>query len=226
MAKLVRPAYLLPIALVLAWLFDHFFWGKAVGVSFPTFTLLLIAAGLWLARRSKLKPARESLWLIVVIILLSLVSVLRAEPFSLLSSILLSVSLLGLLALGFLGGRWVSYGFADHVVNLSTLIPRGLRLLQDTEEGNARKNGQPSIFRSLLPVSRGLILALPLLFFLSLLLSSADAFFANWLGDLFSNFEKVPEYVLRGLIILGLTYCLAAAYFYAFARSRDTTLLA
>jgi len=226
MAKLVRPALLFPISFILAWLFDFLFWGKAVGVSFPVFILLLVAAGFWLARRSKLKPARESLWLILAIILLSLVSVLRAEPFSLLTSRLLIVSLLGLLALSFLGGRWVSYGFADHVVNLSTLIPRGLRLLRDTEEGNARKNGQPSIFRSLAPVARGLILALPLLFFLSLLLSSADAFFANWLGDLFLNFEKVPEYVLRGLIILGLTYCLAAAYFYAFARSRDTTLLA
>jgi hypothetical protein len=70
------------------------------------------------------------------------------------------------------------------------------------------------------------LLVLPLLFFLSLLLSSADPFFADWLGDLFFNFEKAPEYLLRGLVIVGLAYCLAAAYLYALGRSRDTTLFA
>lgn len=226
MAKLFRPITLFPISLILAWLFDHFFWGKAVGVSFPIFTLLLIAAGLWMARRSGLKPSQESMWLTLLIVLLSLASVFRAEPFTLLTSRVLVVILLALLAHSFLGGRWVSYGFADHVVSLFGLIPRGLGLLQKTREANPRKKGKQSIFRSLAPVARGLLLVLPLLLFLSVLLSSADPFFAEWLGDLFLNVENAPEYVLRGLIILGLAYSLVAAYLYAFFNSKDQALLA
>ena len=226
MAKLFRPVYLFPISLVLAWLFDHFFWDKAVGVSFPIFTLLLITAGLWMARRSRLKPARESLWLILLIVLLSLVSVSRAEPFTLLTSRVLAVFLLGLLALSFLGGRWVSYGFADHIVNLLGLIPRGLGLLRSSGETQARKKGKRSLIGSLAPVARGVLFVLPLLFFLAVLLSSADPYFAEWLGDLFFGLENAPEYLLRGLIILGLAYCLAAAYIYALVRSKDRTLLA
>lgn len=226
MAKLVRPAYLFPISLILAWLFDYFFWGKVVGVSFPILTLLLIAAGLWMARQSGLRPARESLWLVFLIGLLSLVSVFRAEPFTLLTSRLLVVILLGLFALSFLGGRWVSYGFADHVVSLFGLIPRGLGFLQKTREPKPRKTGKQPIFRSLTPVARGLLFVLPLLLFLSVLLSSADPFFAEWLSDLFLNIEKAPEYVLRGLIILGLAYSLVAAYLVAFAGSKDQTLQA
>lgn len=226
MVKPVRLAALLPVCLMLAWLFDFLFWGKAVGVSFPTFVLLLIGGGLWLARWSGLNPGRESWWLILLVALLSLVSVFRAEPFTLFTSRLLAVVLLGLLALTFLGGRWMRYGFTDHIVNLLALIPRGFGLLRNNEVKKGSPKGKPSIWRRLAPVARGLLLVLPLLFFLSLLLSSADPFFADWLGHLFFNFEKAPEYLLRGLIIVGLAYCLGAAYLYALRRSQNTTLLA
>ena len=72
-----------------------------MGVSFSIFALLLIATGLWMAQRAGLKPARESYWLVLVIALLSLVSVMRAEPFTLFTSRLLVLVLLGLLALSF-----------------------------------------------------------------------------------------------------------------------------
>jgi len=225
MAKVLRPRLLFLLALVLAWLFDYFFWGKNVGVSFPLFIVLLIATGMWLAGQAKLRPAPAALWLLVPIVALSLVSVLRADPFTLLTSWLSALILLCVFALSFLGGRWPHYGFADYIVNLLTFIPRGLGLLRQQGKKAGRVQGEQSFLRSMAPVARGLLLALPLLWFLTLLLSSADPFFAEWMDSLFFNLENAPEYMLRGLIILGLAYVFSATYLYAFNHSKDEALL-
>ncbi|MEX2143885.1 MAG: DUF4173 domain-containing protein [Anaerolineales bacterium] len=225
MAKVLRPRFLFPFSLFLAWQFDYFFWGKSIGVSFPFFIVLLVIAGLWLAWEAGLKPATAGYWLLIPITVLSLVSVFRAEPLSLLTSWMVVVMLLAVFALSFLGGRWPHYGFADFAAKLITLIPQGLMLLATPGKPARGKKGKKSALSSLAPVARGLLLVLPLLWFLSILLSSADPFFAEWLGGLFFDLEYAPEYILRGLIILGLAICFAAVYLVAFNSSRDQELL-
>ncbi|MCW5878498.1 MAG: DUF4173 domain-containing protein [Anaerolineales bacterium] len=212
--------WLFPMAVILGIAFDFLFWGRSLSVSFAIYMALLLAAGFWLAQRAGLKPARAAMGLLLPIALLSLVSGVRTEPLTVLLSRTAAVGLLALFAISFLGGQWPRFGFVDYVYKLLGFIPQGLGLMR--ANGAAPKSGA---LRWLLPVGRGLLLALPLLGFLMVLLASADAFFAEWVERFFADFERLPEFLWRGFIILVVAYILAAAYSYAFERSQKQALI-
>ena len=226
MAKHVRPQYLILVSLVLGWIFDLLFWKKQIGISLLIFTVLIVIAGLWLASRARLTPARNALWLLVPIAFFALVPVFRLEPFTRFTSAVMIFLLLAVFALSFLGGQWPRYGFADYVAKILGLVPNGLGLLRQPAGGPRKKETGFSL-RSLAPVGRGLLLALPLLWFLAVLLASADPAFADWLNSIFSflKIDNAAEYLFRGFYILVLAYVLAAAYLVAFNKSRKTDLL-
>lgn len=212
--------WLFPIALVLGVVFDALFWGRGVGLSFPSYIVALLLVGLWLAQRAELKPARRALWLLLPIVLLAAVSAVRTEPLTVALSRLAAVGLLAIFTSSFLSGQWPRFGFVDYVYRLLGFLPQGLIELRNS--GNAPKQG---VWRWLLPVGRGLLLALPLLGFLVALLSSADAYFAEWVERLFADFERLPEFLFRGFLVLLVAYIIAAAYSYAFGRSQKQTLI-
>lgn len=224
MAKTVRPFLLLPLCLLLGWAFDFLFWGKSIGVSFPIFVILLLAAGFWMAARAGLRPAGKTVWLLVPIVLLASVSAFRMEPFTVFTSRVVTILLLGLFSLSFLGGQWTQYGFLDYFAKLLGLLPLGLGTWMESRPEPSKKSGNPAWWR-VAPVLRGALLALPLLLILAFLLSSADPFFGQWMGSVFGDFANLPEYILRGLIILVIGYALVAAYMFAFNRSKKQTLI-
>ncbi|MEX1071063.1 MAG: DUF4173 domain-containing protein [Anaerolineales bacterium] len=225
MPKSVRPKFLLPISLTLAWTFDYLFWGKAIGISFPIFALLVIGVGLWFVYRSGQKPARNSMLLLIPIIFFVLVSVVRLEGFTLFLALVLTFLLMAVFALTLLGGRWPAYSFSDYFVKLLLLFPRGLGLVRSTAP--AEKKGERSGLRRLAPIARGLFLALPLLWFLGLLLSAADPVFARVLEDFFAflNIDNFIEYVFRTFYILILAYLLAGAFLFARFKSKKEDVL-
>lgn len=225
MAKSTRSSFLFPAALLLAWFFDFLFWKKPWGISVPVFTVLVLAVGLRLARDAGSKPARKSYWLLAPIILFSSVSVFRQEPFTLLVSRLLVVVLSGILAVTLMGGLWWQYGFADYALGFLTLLPRGLILLSQSAPKNKSKE-EGFLRRVFFPVLRGLLIGLPLLWFLAALLGSSDPFFASWLEDLFAflNVENLFEYFFRGFYMLILAFVLASAYVYAIVGSNQEEL--
>ena len=225
--KTVRPQYLFLLSLILGWIFDFLFWKKQIGVSLPIFTILIIAVGLSLAIRAGLKPARNALWLLVPIAFFALVPVFRLEPFTRFTSAVMLILLLAVFALSFLGGQWTRYGFVDYIAKILGLVPTGLGLLRQPDSSPARKQ---SAFRPrslLAPVGRGLLFVLPLLWFLAVLLASADPAFETWLNSVFSflKIDNAAEYLFRGFYILILAYILAATYLLAFNKSRKQTLL-
>ena len=226
MAKLVRPQHLFFISLALGWIFDLLFWKKAAGISLPIFTFLIIVIGLWMARRAGLKASPTALWLLVPVVFFSLVPVFRLEPFTRFTSMALVFVLMSVFALSFLGGQWTRYGFADYIAKILGLLPNGLGVLRQTGEPAPKKRSGFSL-RSLAPVGRGLLFVLPLLWFLAVLLASADPAFARWLDSVFSflNLDDAAEYLLRGFYILILAYILAAVYLVAFNNSRKEKLL-
>jgi hypothetical protein len=224
--KTVRPQYLFLLSLILGWIFDFLFWKKQIGVSLPIFTLLVIAVGLWLAVRARLKPARNSLWLLVPIAFFALVPVFRLEPFTRFTSAVVLILLLAVFALSFLGGQWTRYGFVDYIAKILGLVPTGLGLLRQPDSSPAKKQSGFSL-RSLAPVGRGLLFVLPLLWFLAVLLASADPAFEDWLNSVFSflKIDNAAEYLFRGFYILILAYVLVATYLVAFNKSRKQTVL-
>lgn len=224
MAKTIRPFLLLPLCLLVAWLFDYLFWGKAIGVSFPVFVVVLLAAGFWLARRSGLRPAALTLWLLIPILFLASVSAFRTEPLTVFTSRLVTVLLLGVFSLSFLGGQWTQYGFLDYGFKLLGLLPLGLGSWMESRPKPA-KNARKSFWTRIAPVLRGVVIALPLLLFFSFLLSSADPFFGQWMGDLFIEFDNLPEYIIRALLIVLIAYALVAAYMFAINQSRKQALI-
>lgn len=221
MAKPVRPQHLFLISLALGWIFDFLFWRKAVGISLPIFTFLILAVGLWMARQARLKPSSRALWLLVPIPFFSLVPVFRLEPYTRFTSMVLVVVLLAIFALSFLGGQWTRYGFVDYIAKILGLVPNGLGLLRQTASPAPKQQTRFGL-RLLAPVGRGLLFALPLLWFLAVLLASADPAFADWLDSVFSflNIDNAAEYLFRAFYILILAYILAAAYLVAFNKSR------
>jgi hypothetical protein len=227
MAKLFRPQQLFLISLALGWLFDFLFWSKMVGISLPIFTLLIIVAGLWWANRAGLKPSPRAMWLLIPIAFFSLVPAFRMEPFTRFTSMVMVTVLLAVFALSFLDGQWTRYGYLDYIAKILGLLPNGLGLLK--QPASKAKKEKPAGFswRSLMPVLRGLLFALPLLWFLAILLASADPAFADWLESVFSfiEIENLVEYLTRGFIILMVAYALAAAYMFAFNKSRKQDLI-
>ncbi|MCL5429454.1 MAG: DUF4173 domain-containing protein [Chloroflexi bacterium] len=227
MAKPVRPQYLLLISLSLAWIFDFLFWRKVIGISVPIFTFLIVGIGLWMARRARLQPAWGAIWLLAPIAFFSFVPMFRLEPFTRFISMAVLFLLLALFALSFLGGEWIRYGFADYIVRILGFVPSGLGLLKEKSKATLKKNEAAFGIRSLAPVLRGLLFALPLLWFLAVLLASADPTFADWLDSVFSflNIDNAAEYLFRGFYILILAYILSAAYLVALNKSRKEKLL-
>ncbi len=227
MTKLARPKFLLGLSFALAWGFDYLFWGKQWGISVPVFTLLLVFVGFLLARRQGLRPARASLWLLPALLFFAAVSAFRLEPLTLLVSRGLVLLLSALLAVTFLGGRWRDYSFSDFVAKLVCLVPNGFGLLRDTNPADRNAKDKGFSIRSLVPVFRGLLFALPILWFLSILLSSADPYFSRWLTALFQflKIENLSEYLFRAFYIVVFTYIIAGVYLVALIKSRKEQLI-
>ena len=107
-------------ALAAAWAVDLLFWQKTPGVSFPLWVILIITAGLLLARSLKVRPSPFSLALIAAAVLFAVLTFIRQETFTVMISLLLCFFSLALLSATFITGNWVHYKIGD-------LIRSGLR---------------------------------------------------------------------------------------------------
>src|SRR3990172_12083953 len=94
-------------ALVVAWTVDFLFFSQTPGVSFLFWLLLALAAGLLLGRSEGIRPAPLTWVLAGMLVLLSAIPFLRAEPFSAGMGTLLSIGGLMLLAATFRTGNWL-----------------------------------------------------------------------------------------------------------------------
>jgi hypothetical protein len=71
------------------------------------------------------------------------------------------------------------------------------------------------------------LLALPILIIFGALLAAADPIFSSYLEDFLAvfRFENLPEYLLRGFMILVLAYLLSGVYAHALLDSQDQKLI-
>jgi hypothetical protein len=218
------------VALALGWLFDFLFWKHAVGVNFTIFAALCLIGGFLVLRLDHKTIARRAVWLLPLILFFGLVSFVRTEPLTLFLAALITMFLMALLAISFMGGRWLDYSLADYFVGLMKLAGGMLgRPLRFSSEIRQEQNeiGRSRSRLDLRPMVRGILIALPVLAVFASLLASADLIFGHQLDALLRLFrlERLPEYVFRLIYIVVVGYALAGVFLHAAAQSPDQKLI-
>ena len=222
--------YLFPAALLLGLSFDVLFWGKIPGISFFIFVVVCLVSGFFLIKADNLHPAKASFLLVIPILFLSIMAFIRKEPFTSFINISLTLFFMAVAAMTYLGGQWVLFGLADYVANFFHLIGGIVALPWLTNPDKEPQQGHPGVntwLKSAQPVIRGVLLAIPVLLVFTALFSSADLIFAKRVTALIANLklENLPEYLLRGFIILLIMYLFTGAILYAARRSREIHII-
>ena len=107
---------------MLGWAFDFLFWGHTPGVNFSIFVLLVLTTGIVLLSSEGFRPAAWTLALLAPILFFAVMFFLRTEPLSVFLSVVLTLLLMAVFAVTYLGGRWILYALADYVVRAFQLI--------------------------------------------------------------------------------------------------------
>jgi hypothetical protein len=222
--------------IALGWVFDLLFWKKAPGVNFALYVLLCLGTGYWLLRMEGLRPARSIWSLFPFVIFLAAITFIRQEPMTVFLSIVLTLSLMGVMAISFTGGRWTLYGVLDYLTGffrlLGSMVARPINFNTEVkkEQAEAIERGERAQVRDasgFWSVVRGIVIALPVVAIFAVLLASADMVFSQRLEEFIELFrlEKLPEYIFRLVYILIGAYALAGIFLHAATQSRDEKLL-
>jgi hypothetical protein len=83
--------------LALGWAFDFLFWNKAPGINFAIYVLLCLVAGILLLRADGHRPARNTLLLMPLIAIFTVITCLRREPMTVFLSVAMTLFLMGFL---------------------------------------------------------------------------------------------------------------------------------
>jgi hypothetical protein len=225
-----NPNRLWLVAIVLGWLFDFLFWEHTPGINFAIFVILCLAGGMVLLLGvEKAKPARDSLWLLIPILFFATITFVRAEPLTTFLAHFLTLFLLGVFVITYLGGRWIWYGLWDYVSGFlklgGNMLVKPLTLSAEIRKERAERGDQPK--RSAWPVLRGLLIALPIVAIFASLLASADAVFDARLQDFLDllKIDNLAEYIFRLSYILIGAYLLAGVFIHAAKHSQDDDLV-
>lgn len=233
-----RPNILWIIALFLGWAFDFLFWKHRPGLSFAIYVMLCLTGGFLALLWNGIKPSWKSLLLLVPILFFAAMTVVRREPMSVFLATVFPLTLLGILAATYLGGRWLRYSLTDYVANLfklaGSMIAHPIVFLSEQkkqarsgENANLPGAGAQSRGKRVWAVLRGVLIAIPIVVVFAALLSSADLVFAARLDEFIQAFrlERLPEYLFRCIYILIFAYALAGAILHAGQKSQDENLI-
>ena len=230
-----NPTRFLWTVIALGWAFDFLFWKKAPGINFALYVVLCVLVGFTLLRADGHRPTRNTLLLLPLIAAFAIMTFMRQEPMTIALSVGFTLFLMGLFAISFLGGRWLSYNVLDYLKGflhlLGSMIARPLGFSAEVkretslkeEQNGGRARGASRVW----PVVRGILIALPILAVFAALLSSADIVFGQRLEEFIKLFklEKLPEYIFRLVYILTGAYALAGVFLHAASQSGDEKLV-
>lgn len=236
-------------ALLTAISFDRLFWERGFGINFFILVLMATLGGLLPFWLEKIHIPWTSYLLLIPAGFFSVMTFIRAEPFSTAMNVLLTISALGLFFMTLQNGAWFRYRVRDHVFNwfhfLMNSIIGGIIFFtkvkanvpspspdedagndeaEDLEEDHESMDGRSknnSFLRTIAPYLRGLLLALPILALLAFLLAQADPIFNDRLQNIFFQFriENLGETLFRSFYILVIGYVLLSAYTFALLES-------
>jgi len=215
------------LVIALGWAFDFLFWEKSLGINFFLYVTFCLGGGAFLLQSDGLRLARRAGLILIPIAFLAAMTFLRLEPMTALLSASMTLFLMGVLALSYLGGHWIHYGLIDYVLGYLALFGSMLaRPLGFMTEGKRDQLSEGERRASpLWAYLRGVIIALSIVAVFGALLSSADPIFGKRFQDFVDlfNIENLPEYIFRLVYILMIAYALAGIYLHAARKSDDRT---
>lgn len=212
-----KIAPILGAALLLGLSFDWLFYGKIPGVSVVIYTLVILCVSLFLARQFKAHLNQSVYGLMPLVFFFAFMVFVRANEFLTFLNILLVIYLLLLMTrLAVWPDRRLKQLEVKHYFNFIGLPFRFLREAVQTfkQALNNRANIHQAAY---IPILRGILISLPILFIFVLLLSSADMVFKKYADSLFSlHFDG--ETVFRWGLIGFVTSLFTGAYALIFMR--------
>lgn len=225
-APIGRATWLVALAALIGVAVDVLFYGKSLGLSFPVFAVVCLGCLAAAVRQSDVKPSLKAIWLTGPILVLSAMVSVRAEPLTTFVNVSLTVGLLVLLARDLSGGQLFRFGMLDFaaaylMAGLEILLRPWAALLEAAREMSSTPGK-----RLVRPILAGLVLALPLVGFFSLLLVSADLVFADRFHDVLAalKLDNIPELVLR-LMLIGMAAFAALGLLVQATRPKSSPLV-
>lgn len=205
------------VSLLLGLVFDWLFYGKVPGVSVVIYTALILGFTFYLTRQFKSPINRSLYWLVPVILFFALMVFVRANPFLAVMNILMVIYLLMTVA-RLAQQPKISLRHYEIPQYISQVILTPLSILGEVFQVLKRLVADRNVKApksSYLPILRGVLLSLPILFVFMLLLSSADLVFNEFINSIFDL--NVSDEAIGRLILIGLvTSIFTGAYAYVF----------
>lgn len=210
-------------SILLGLLFDFFFYGKILGISYFLFCASIVGTTFYLASYYRQTISKSVLLLSTPILFFSAMVLVRASEF------LTFLNVVFVLYLLLLGGQLLmrpnrelsDYTLKDYITRSMQLpllaVGAFFSVLQQWISDPKASRLKTHDVR---PVIRGLILSLPFLFIFLLLLSSADLVFKRYIGSLF-DFHLAPEAISRSILILFVASLFLGAYALLFTRNKQ-----
>ena len=224
-----NPNKLWIFVFALGWLFDFLFWENKPGVNFAIFSTACLVAAFYLLLSDGLRPNRFSLILLPLFGFFAAVTFIRAEPMTTFLAYTFTLLTMTILAVTYLGGRWILYTFIDYLGKslqlFGSMIAAPITFIADVRKAQTEAGVVPSK-RNIWPVVRGIVIALPVIAIFASLLASADVVFGQRLEDLINwfNIDNLPELIFRFIYIVVVGYALAGVVLHAATQSKDEKL--
>ncbi|MFN8412169.1 MAG: DUF4173 domain-containing protein [Anaerolineales bacterium] len=224
-----NPNKLWIAVLALGWVLDFLSWKKPIGINFAIFWILCVIVALYLLMNDGLRPHRSTLVLLPLFIFFAAVTCIRAELMTSFLAYTFTLLTMTLLAITYLGGRWMQYTIADYVAKffllVGSVIGRPITFTTELKKSQVEVDAKPSKY-NFWPILRGLIIALPVVAVFAALLSSADVIFGQRIQSFVNLFklENLPEYIFRGIYIFFFAYAFAGVILHAATESTDAKL--
>ncbi len=205
-----RDAVIVGSAVLMGFVFNYLFYGKAPGISVPIFVLLGVTCLFVALQVSGRKPTWSEFWLVLPLLGFSAMVALRANEAMRFVNMAACYGLF-LLLVSVAAGR----GVRRHVlVDFARLVVGTFDFLFESSRtiASLRSHGKDSAHKRVIgQVLRGLLVAVPFLLVFAVLFSSADLAFGKYASDFFRSFS-LGTILAKALIILIVSLFLIGAF--------------
>jgi hypothetical protein len=199
------PTRLALLSLALGLAFELLLDRRFVGISFPLWIGLSLAALLLASRLEGSHPAQSSLALVPLILFFAAMIAVRLEPLTTALNLLATLYLTAWLVRSYRTGDLAGYGWLDLALLPFTVpVEAAIRPWGPLAETGRAVFGEAATRSRTAAIVRGMVLALPVAVVFGAILAGADLAFSDYLERALGwlNLEDILAWLRRGLVAL------------------------